>query len=63
MFSTVKRIDVNKVLQLALRTISVTSEKLDATIITEDIIALKFILWKLHCSVLKTISALIKWYG
>lgn len=62
MFSTVKRIDINKVLQLALRTISVTSEKLDATIITEDIIALNFILWKLHCSVLKTISALIKWY-
>lgn len=62
MFSTVKHIDVDKVLQFALRTVSVTSEKLNATIITEDVIALDSVLWKLHCSVLKTISALIKWY-
>lgn len=30
--------------------------------ITEDVIALESVLWKVHCSVIKTISALIKWY-
>jgi len=30
--------------------------------ITEDVIALDSVLWKLHCSAIKTISALIKWY-
>lgn len=62
MFSTAKRIDSTKVLHFVLNTLSVTSEKLNATIITEDVVALDSVLWKLHCSVLKTISALIKWY-
>lgn len=62
MFSTVKRFDANKVIQFALSTLSVTSEKLNATMITEDVIALNSVLWKLHCSVIKTISAFIKWY-
>lgn len=62
MFSTVKRFDANKVIQFVLSTLSVTSEKLNATMITEDVIALNSVLWKLHCSVIKTISALIKWY-
>jgi hypothetical protein len=62
MFSTVKRFDSNKVIQFALSTLSVTSEKLNATMITEDVIALDSVLWKLHSSVIKTISALIKWY-
>lgn len=61
MFSTVKRFDSNQVIQFALRTLSVTSEKLNATIITEDVIALDSVLWKLHCSAIKTVSALIKW--
>lgn len=63
MFSTSKRINSTKVLQFVLNTLSVTSEKLNATIITEDVVALDFVLWKLHCSVLKTLSALIKWYN
>jgi len=62
MFSTVKHFDSNKVIQFALCTLSVTSEKLNATMITEDVIALDSVLWKLHSSAIKTISALIKWY-
>lgn len=62
MFSTAKRFDCNKVIQFALSSLSVTSEKLNASVITEDVIALDSVLWKLHCSVIKTISALIKWY-
>lgn len=62
MFSTAKRFDSNKVIQFVLSTLSVTSEKLNASVITEDVIALDSVLWKLHCSVIKTISALIKWY-
>lgn len=62
MFSTVKRFDSNKVIQFALSTLSVTPEKLNATMITEDVIALDSVLWKMHCSVIKIISALIKWY-
>ncbi|KAF0768251.1 proline-, glutamic acid- and leucine-rich protein 1-like isoform X1 [Aphis craccivora] len=63
MFSTVKHLDSNKVIQFALSTMSVTSEKLNATIITEDVIALDSVLWKLHSSAIKTISALIKCFG
>jgi len=62
MFSTTKRIDSNKVVQFALSTLSVSSEKLNDIIITENVIALNSVLWKLHCSVIKTVSALIKWY-
>lgn len=61
MFSTAKRFDANKVIQFVLSTLSVTSEKLNTTNITEDVIELELILWKIHCSVIKTISALIKW--
>ncbi|XP_001943884.1 proline-, glutamic acid- and leucine-rich protein 1 [Acyrthosiphon pisum] len=63
MFSTVKHFDSNKVIQFALCTLSVTSEKLNATMITEDVIALDSVLWKLHSSAIKTISALIKCCG
>lgn len=63
MFSTVKHFDSNKVIQFALSTLSVTSEKLNTTIITEDVIALDSVLWKLHSSTIKTISALIKCCG
>lgn len=63
MFSTVKRLDSNKLIQFALSTMSVTSEKLNATMITEDVIALDSVLWKLHSSAIKTISTLIKWYA
>ncbi|XP_060869898.1 proline-, glutamic acid- and leucine-rich protein 1-like [Metopolophium dirhodum] len=63
MFSTVKHFDSNKVIQFALCTLSVTSEKLNATMITEDVIALESVLWKLHSSAIKTISALIKCCG
>lgn len=62
MFSTVKHLDPNKVIQFAQDTLSVTSEKLKDTMITEDVIALDSVLWKLHSSAIKTISALIKWY-
>jgi len=61
MFSSIKHLTPNKVIQFALSTLSVTSEKLNATMITEDVIALDSVLWKLHSSALKTISALIKW--
>ncbi|VVC36437.1 Hypothetical protein CINCED_3A005678 [Cinara cedri] len=63
MFSTVKHFDPNIVIQLALNTLSVTSEKLKAATVTEDVIELDLILWKLHCSVIKIISALIKCCG
>lgn len=63
MFSSAKRFDPIKVIQFVLSTLSVTSEKLNVTMITEDVIALDLVLWKLHCSVIKTISALIKWYN
>lgn len=63
MFSTFKRLDSNKVIQFALSTMSVTSEKLNATMITDDVIALDSVLWKLHSSAIKTISAIIKWYA
>lgn len=62
MFSAVKHFDPNIVIQLALNTLSVTSEKLTATVTTEDVIALDLVLWKLHCSAIKIVSALIKWY-
>lgn len=62
MFSSAKHLDANKVIQFVLGTLSVTSEKLSATMITEDVIALGSVLWKLHCSAIKTIEALIKWY-
>lgn len=60
MFSTSKRFNPEKVIELALSTLSVTSEKLNATNVTEDTIALDSVLWKLSCSVIKTVSALIK---
>ncbi|XP_050432433.1 proline-, glutamic acid- and leucine-rich protein 1-like [Adelges cooleyi] len=63
MFSTVKKFDTNKIIQFALSVISVTSEKLKATSTTEDVIALDSMLWKIHCSAIKTISALIKSCG
>lgn len=60
MFSTVKRFNPEKVIELVLSTLSVTSEKLSATNVTEDTIALDSVLWKLSCSVIKTVAALIK---
>lgn len=61
-FSTVKHFDSNKIIQFAISALTVTSEKLNNTMITEDVIALESVLCKVHCSVIKTISALIKWY-
>lgn len=62
MFSAIKHFDPNIIIQLALNTLSVTSEKLNTMVVTEDVIALDLVLWKLHCSAIKIISALIKWY-
>ncbi|XP_050520495.1 proline-, glutamic acid- and leucine-rich protein 1-like [Daktulosphaira vitifoliae] len=63
MFSNVKKFDANKVIQFSLSVISVSSEKLKSLSVTEDILALENVLYKLHCSAMKTILALIKCCG